>query len=136
MAARWRSDLSGDGVDPDQIEQRIAISHARIIGAAALIVPAVCMEEMDSYPDARRSEAEWLMAVQSVALATQNLLLAAHHEGLGACWMCAPLFVPDLVRQVLALPEIWEPQALITLGFPAESKEKTRAPLATRVVWR
>ncbi|MEZ4580208.1 MAG: nitroreductase family protein [Caldilineaceae bacterium] len=44
----------------------------------------------------------------------QNLLLAAHAHGLGACWMCAPLFVPDLVRTVLDLPPAWEPQALIT----------------------
>ena len=70
MAARWRADLGRDGVDPAVIERRIAISHARITGAAALIVPSVSMEEMDSYPDAIRAEAEWLMAVQSVALAS------------------------------------------------------------------
>jgi coenzyme F420-0:L-glutamate ligase/coenzyme F420-1:gamma-L-glutamate ligase len=136
MAVRWRADMSDDGVDKERIAQRIAISHARITGAAALIISALTIEEMDSYPDARRRAAEWLMAVQSVALATQNLLLAAHHVGLGACWMCAPLFVPNLVRQVLDLPEAWQPQALITLGYPAETKEKTRAPLETRVVWR
>ena len=33
------------------------------------------------------------MGVQSVALACQNLLLAAHAQGLGACWMCAPAVV-------------------------------------------
>ena len=32
------------------------------------------------------------MAVQSTAMAGQNLLLAAHALGLGACWMCAPCF--------------------------------------------
>ena len=76
------------------------------------------------------------MAVQSVALACQNLLLAAHAAGLGACWMCAPLFVPALVRQVLDLPEAWQPQALLTLGYPAEAKTRDRAPLIERVVWR
>ncbi len=136
MAARWRADLSRDGVDASVIERRVAISHARITGAAALIVPSVSMEEMDSYPDARRDEAERLMAVQSVALATQNLLLAAHHYGLGACWMCAPLFVPDLVRNALGLSDAWQPQALITVGYPAEMKQKERAPIDTRVVWR
>ncbi len=65
------------------------------------------------------------MAVQSVALACQNLLLAAHAYGLGACWMCAPLFVPHVVRQVLELPAAWQPQALITLGYPAEEKSST-----------
>ena len=76
------------------------------------------------------------MAVQSVALACQNLLLAAHAHGLGACWMCAPLFVPELVRDTLDLPQTWEPQALITLGYPAEERESERVPLDSRVVWR
>ncbi len=136
MADYWRADLGSDGADPALIERRVAISHARLTGAAALVVASVSMEEMDIYPDVRRSTAEWTMAVQSVALACQNLLLAAHHVGLGACWMCAPLFVPDLVRTVLNLPDSWQPQALITLGYPAEEKTKERAPLASRVVWR
>lgn len=136
MGQRWRRDLTADGADPDFIERRVAISHARITGAAALVVAAVSLAEMDVYPDPARAEAEWLMAVQSTALACQNLLLAAHHYGLGACWMCAPLFVPDTVRGILNLPETWHPQALITLGYPAEEKEKERLSLEERVVWR
>lgn len=141
MAERWRADLhadlqNGHGGDPAAIEQRIAASHARITGAAALVIAALSMVEMDRYPDPARATAERTMAVQSVALACQNLLLAAHAHGLGACWMCAPLFVPDLVRATLDLPTEWDPQALITLGYPAESKQKTRVPLAERVVWR
>lgn len=136
MAEHWRRDLTADGTDPAFIERRIAISRARLTGAAALVVAAASMEEMDSYPDERRSQAEWTMAVQSVALACQNLLLAAHHYGLGACWMCAPLFVPELVQGVLELPSTWQPQALITLGYPAEEKSKERAALASRIVWR
>lgn len=69
------------------------------------------------------------MAVQSVAMAGQNLLLAAHAHGLGACWMCAPLFCPDVVRSALSLPIDWEPQGLITLGNPAQSRSKTRRKL-------
>ena len=136
MGARWRADLTADGADPAFIARRVAISHARVTGAGALVVACMSMEEMDAYPDPTRAHAEWTMATQSVALACQNLLLAAHAHGLGACWMCAPLFVPDLVRTVLDLPPAWEPQALITLGYPAESKERDRAPLETRVVWR
>ena len=136
MGERWRRDLSADGADPSFIQRRVAISHARIAGAAALIIASVSMADMDVYPDEQRSQAEWLMAVQSVALACQNLLLAAHAHGLGACWMCAPLFVPELVRTVLDLPDTWQPQTLITLGYAAEEKSKEREPLATRVVWR
>jgi coenzyme F420-0:L-glutamate ligase/coenzyme F420-1:gamma-L-glutamate ligase len=136
MGDRWQRDLAADGADPEFIQRRVATSHARITGAAALVVAAVSLEEMDTYPDPARSEAEWLMAVQSTALACQNLLLAAHHYGLGACWMCAPLFVPDTVRGILNLPETWHPQALITLGYPAEEKTKERLSLGERVLWR
>lgn len=136
MAEQWRRDLGSDGAANEAIERRVAISHARVTGAAALIIAAVSMEAMDRYPDAQRNEAEWTMAVQSVALACQNLLLAAHHYGLGACWMCAPLFVPALVREVLDLPLAWQPQALITLGYAAEVKSKEREGLADRVIWR
>jgi coenzyme F420-0:L-glutamate ligase/coenzyme F420-1:gamma-L-glutamate ligase len=136
MAAAWRRDLANDGADPALSEKRAAISQARLTSAAALVLAALCMDEMDRYPDVRRNQAEWVMAVQSTALACQNLLLAAHHYGLGACWMCAPLFSPDLVRDVLELPQSWQPQALITIGYPAEEKNKERAPLASRVLWR
>jgi F420 biosynthesis protein FbiB-like protein len=139
MGERWRADLAADGAGAELVERRVAISHARLTGAPALIVPCVCMEAMDVYPDAVRSQAEWLMAVQSVALACQNLLLAAHDAGLGACWLCAPLFAPDLVRDVLDLPAHWAPQAIITVGYPAEERERERTPLtgsSARVVWR
>jgi len=75
------------------------------------------------------------MAVQSVALAAQNLLLMAHAEGLGACWVCAPLFCPDVVRDVLSLPADWEAQGLITMGYPAEQRTKTREPLDIKSRW-
>ncbi len=136
MGRRWRADLAADASDPAFIERRVQISHARLTGAAALVVACMTMESMDSYPDAVRGHAERTMATQSVALACQNLLLAAHVHGLGACWMCAPLFVPSLVCDVLQLPLTWNPQALITLGYPAETKEKDRVPLASRVIWR
>ena len=136
MAAQWRADLAADGADPAEIARRTAISQARMTGAGALVVANLTMADMDRYPDPVRAHAEWTMAAQSVALACQNLLLAAEAHGLGACWMCAPLFVPELVRSVLDLPGDWEPQALITLGYPAETKTKPRAPLESRVIWR
>ena len=113
----------------------MARSFARITGAAALIVVCLSMADMDSYPDAQRSQAERTMAVQSVAMAAQTLWLTAHAAGLGACWLCAPLFVPELVVATLDLPPDWEPQGLLTLGWPAEEKEKTRAPWPSRVAF-
>ncbi len=136
MGERLRRDLEADGVAGDVIDADAGRSYARITGAAAVIALCLTMADMDNYPDQRRAALEKVMAVQSTALAGQNLLLAAHAAGLGACWMCAPLFCPDTVRDELDLPDDWEPQALITLGWPAEARTKTRAPLETRALWR
>jgi F420 biosynthesis protein FbiB-like protein len=134
MGARLRADLTADRAPAEVIEKDVGRSYQRITSAPLLILLCLTMVDMDAYTDAARQDKEWLMAVQSTAMAGQNLLLAAHALGLGACWMCAPLFCPDAVKEVLSLPTDWEPQALITVGYPAESKHKTRHPLATRLL--
>ena len=136
MGARLRQDLAADGAPPEVVARDADRSYARITAAPLLILVCLTMADMDAYPDARRAANESMMAVQSAAMAGQNLLLAAHALGLGACWLCAPLFCPDVVRQTLALPDTWQPQGLITAGYPAETKEKTRHPLGTRVLYR
>lgn len=136
MGERLRADRRADGDPIDAIEQDAARSYARITGAALVVVLCLDMTEMDRYPDERRGRAEHLMATQSVAMAAQNLLLAAHGEGVGACWMCAPLFCPEVVAGALGLPEGWEPQGMITLGWPANGgKPPTRRSLS-EIVWR
>ena len=119
MGERLRADRLADGDSATAIEQDVARSYARITSAPAVIAACYTLADMDAYPDARRAEAERLMAIQSTAMAVQNLLLLAHAEGLGACWMCAPLFCPETVASALDLPADWEPQALITIGYPA-----------------
>jgi coenzyme F420-0:L-glutamate ligase/coenzyme F420-1:gamma-L-glutamate ligase len=135
MGESFRLDLEADKLPPDEVDRQVARSYERISRAPAVIVLCLSMVDMDRYPDARRQQAERVMAVQSAALAAQNVLLMAHAEGLGACWMCAPLFCPDVVRAALALPEDWEAQALLTVGYPAEQRTKDREPLETRTLW-
>jgi F420 biosynthesis protein FbiB-like protein len=135
MGAHLRADLTADGVAPEVIEADVQRSYSRITSAPAVIVVCLSMVDMDRYPDRQRTAAEHIMAVQSTAMAVQNLLLAAHAEGLGACWMCAPLFCPDTVVTTLSLPSDWEPQALVTLGYPAAVRGSTRQPLESRVLW-
>ena len=133
MGRRLRRDLAAHGLDAEAIERDAGRPYARISGAPLLILLCMTLADMDDYPDARRRGHETTMAAQSVAMAGQNLLLAAHALGLGACWLCAPLFCPDVVSATLALPPDWQPQGLITAGYPAEEKTKTRALLETRV---
>jgi F420 biosynthesis protein FbiB-like protein len=133
MGERLRQDRLHDGDAAEMIEKDVARSYNRITGAPLLIVIFLSMADMDSYPDERRSTAERVMAMQSVAMAAQNLWLLATAEGLGACWLCAPLFVPGLVRRTLQVPEDWEAQGLLTLGYPAEERRKMRRPWREKV---
>jgi len=135
MGEQFRADLRADGLAAEVVERQVQRSYERIAGAPVVIVFFVSLVDMDPYSDPARQDAERLMAVQSVALAAQNLLLQAHAEGLGACWMCAPLFCPDVVRAELSLPDDWIAQGLLTVGYPAETRQKDREPLETRVVW-
>ncbi len=135
MGERLRQDRTADRDPPGDIERDVARSYARITGAPVVIVVCLSMAEMDVYPDPQRNRYEWVMAVQSVSMAAQNLWLAAHSQGLAMCWLCAPLFVPDLVRNTLSLSSDWEPLGLMTLGYPAEEKTKTRNPLEDCVIW-
>ena len=128
MGEEPRRDRLSDGDSEHLIEQDVLRSYRRIIGAPVIIVFFLSMADMDSYPDKRRGEAERVMAVQSVAMAVQNMWLMAAAEGLGGCWLCAPLFVPHLVRETLNVPEDWQAQGLLTLGWPAEDREKDRRP--------
>ena len=123
MGELFRQDLEADNEDPELIEDLVKGSFDRFSTAPVLILACLTMTPMDSYPDEPRQQAELLMGVQSVAAAIAMILLAAHSEGLGACWFCAPLFCPERIRQVLELDDEYLPQALITLGTPGESPD-------------
>jgi F420 biosynthesis protein FbiB-like protein len=135
MGQKFRADLEADGLPADQIELRAMRSYQRISQAPALIMLCMSMVDMDQYRDPERQQSERIMAVQSVALAAQNLLLAAHTEGLGACWLCAPLFCQDIVREELTLPDDWDAMALFTLGYPAEQRVSERDSIEAKTLW-
>lgn len=136
MGSKLRSDLHRDGIPEITIEADVRRSVSRISEAPAIILIALSMAQMDRYNDTARQQAEYLMAVQATAAAIQNILLTAHVHGLGGAWMCAPLFCPALVSDVLDLPHDWEPQALLTIGYPAKpSNARPRMPIEEVVKW-
>jgi len=135
MGERFRADLLAEGLAEDAIEAQLMRSYARLSEAPALIVFFLSTTDMDTHTNAQRQQGEHLMAVQSVALAVQNLLLAAHAEGLGACWVCAPLFVPQEVQRALDVPQEWVAQGLVTLGYPSERPTRARDPIEAKTRW-
>src|SRR5215212_11706364 len=103
MTADFERDLTRDGVPPEKIQAQIKRSKDRLTLAPVAILLCLDMSEMDTYPDEKRQYAERTMAVQSVAAAGLQLLLAAHAEDLGGVWVCSPLFAQETIQRTLGL---------------------------------
>lgn len=119
MATDWRRQLKLDSLDEVTIERRLANSRDRLERAPVVVIACLYLGDAHQYPDPERQRAEYLMAVQSLGAAAQNFLLTIHADGLSAGWMCAPLFCPDLIRDVLHLDDSLEPQAMFPVGHMA-----------------
>jgi len=59
--------------------------------------------------------------IQDCSAATQNILLAAEDEGLGAVWVCVHPIEAHIkhVREVLGIPSDTVPLCVISIGYPA-----------------
>ncbi len=57
--------------------------------------------------------------IQAVAAAVENFLLAAAHEGLGACWMTGPVHLREEVNDILGVEGL-ELVAMIPVGYEAK----------------
>jgi coenzyme F420-0:L-glutamate ligase / coenzyme F420-1:gamma-L-glutamate ligase len=119
MAQAWAQDIARDGSTVDKAKR--VERRERFAKAPVLILACLTMDDLMKFPDKERQQTERDLAVESLGAGLQNLLLAAHSLGLGACWYCAPAFCKQTVREVLKIPAGVEPSALIVLGYPAES---------------
>jgi len=59
--------------------------------------------------------------ILAIGACIQNMLLAAHSLGLGACWLGEILKNRENVSRLCEAPENYELTAVITLGEPAEN---------------
>lgn len=114
--------------DPEKKRQRV--EFARNYGGAPLAVVALAPAADDAF--------QRKMHLESVSAAFENLLLAACAEGLGTCWMLAPLLEEARVREILGIPEDKEIVAITPLGYPAEvpaAPPRKDPDLKAKVVW-
>ncbi len=122
MAEAWAADLVHNGYEIDERMHQERMK--RFAKSPVMVLACLTMEGLRKFSD-ERQVIERDLAVESLAAGIENLLLAAHAAGLGACWYCAPAFCKDIVREVLKIPSEVEPSALIVMGYPAE---KTPTP--------
>ena len=86
--------------------------------ASCMII--VCSDEEETF---HREKEGWSFAQIDGALATQNLLLACHAKGLGAC-ICGAAPMPtviDALREKFNMPQNMLPIAMVTIGYPEET---------------
>lgn len=108
---------------PDRVESLRALAPGMIGRPTAVI--AICL-------DRRRAQHARLLAEQLVlvdmGIAAENMLLAAHDLGLGACAIGS--FHRQAVAAFLRLPEDVDLVLLMSLGYPARQPKKTsRRPM-------
>ena len=91
--------------------------------------------------DLRRSHDRQLSyLLQDCSAAIENLLLAAHALGLGACWLGVHPREDRVahVRRLLSIPDDVIPVSVISLGWPAESplpRTRFRAAAVHHEAW-
>lgn len=118
MGTRWRDDLRGDGLAPEKIEAILARSHDLLTATPLLAVCCADTARAHDYPDAERRLAEWSLFAHSVGAALQAFMLSLASDGVGSCWISAPVFCRDVVKEHLALAPRVEPHALVLVGYP------------------
>jgi coenzyme F420-0:L-glutamate ligase/coenzyme F420-1:gamma-L-glutamate ligase len=137
MAEAWAVDLARDGIMVEAETRKAKVE--RFANAPVLILASLTLEGMEDFSDERRQACERDLAMQSLGAALENLLLAAYSKGLGACWFSAPGFCKETVRKVLKIPDAIEPEALVVLGYPAETpsvpKKKSLGEFCFVDVW-
>ncbi len=90
--------------------------------ATAPVIIIVCTEPEKTKRFYGRSGEKY--SIQNGAAVVQNMLLAAHAQGLGSCWIGA--FEDEAVKRLLTIPDDVIVQAIVPLGYP---DEKVPAPL-------
>jgi len=97
-----------------------ALRQDFIFKAPVVIVVAADLERSgDKYGERGKK----FYCIQDTAAAIENMLLAAHDLGLGACWVGA--FEEEKVKGILSMPDRLRPVGLITIGHPLPyDKEK------------
>ena len=128
MAARWKEDLQTDGLPHEKIERILAGSHALLTGAPVLVVCCADMTKSHDYSDDRRQLGEWSLFAHAVGAALQTFMLSLAEDGIASCWVSAPVFCRDVVREHLGAPTTVEPHALVLVGYADESYEPRPRP--------
>ncbi|MCF8610313.1 coenzyme F420-0:L-glutamate ligase [Gordonia sp. HY285] len=129
MGDAWRTDLDRDEKSDESIAKRVARGQI-LYDAPELVIPVMTGDGMHTYSDARRNACETTMFTVAGGAAVSGLLVGLSVRGVGSCWVGSTIFAASTVRDVLDLPEQWQPLGAVAIGYPA-AEPGLRAPAAT-----
>jgi len=94
---------------------------------AAPTAMLICHNTLETW---KRPYDDALSSPVDAAIVTTHMMLAAHNEGIGSCWVMH--FNPAAMRETFRIPEHIEPTALLVMGYPAEDAEPIALHYQTR----
>ncbi|HEY9438985.1 MAG TPA: coenzyme F420-0:L-glutamate ligase [Streptomyces sp.] len=118
MRDAWIADLRRDGRSEESVAKRVRRGDV-LRRAPYLVVPCLVMDGSHTYGDERRDSAEREMFVVAAGAGIQNFLVALAGELLGSAWVSSTMFCRPVVREVLGLPDDWDPLGAVAVGHPA-----------------
>ena len=116
---------------PEGLQDKIDLEKSRPHRAPVIIV---IIYTPSSHPKAIEVEDRY-----SIGAATENLLLAAHAEGLGAYWRTGPASEFPGVKRHLGLDDDEEIAGFVYVGYPdpeAPTTMSDREPSPARTIWK
>lgn len=111
--------------------------HEPLQSAAAIIVPQYREHEdliasfiASGGGDASRFTTSAAMQAElaATAAAVMLFLVAAHAEGLGACWMAGPMIARTEIEGLLGIAPPWKLLGAIALGYPEDMSASPPSP--------
>ncbi|MCD6547337.1 MAG: nitroreductase family protein [Nanoarchaeota archaeon] len=122
-AARWAPSIGNlqecEFIIVDDLGKKIQLSEAALgqywISQASVVIVVLTKNDRVSRLYGKKADD---FVKYDAAAAIQNMLLAAHALGLGACWVS--VFEEEAVERILNIPSELDVHALIPIGYPAE----------------
>ena len=120
MLDAWVADLRGDGFTEEQIARRAKRGDV-LRDAPLVVVPClVTGDGAHGYPDVKRATAEREMFLVAMGAAVENFLVTLAADGWGSAWVSSTMFCKPVVRNILDLPDDWDPMGAVAIGRAAE----------------
>ena len=131
VEARLES-LARKGQDPSSPQAQARLRSERKVPLQAPVLIAVTCIPADHNPNVEPVE-----ELEAVAIAVQNLMLAAHALGLATKWQTAGMTTKPVVRSHFGLREQDTLVGFILVGYAAHTPAaRPRTPVAEKTEWR